>query len=1101
MLPDDITGFQKQAHWNNLVGGSGTLANPINSSNVANGTITISWAASGEWGVGTGNQDATERMFNGMATSFSTDGAGPQTVTFSGVPSGSHSLYVYSVQVPKEFFNMNFTVTTHDSGGSDVTQQRFIRPMNTDEYNPNPGFYLVTATDAASRGVGTMLRFDNLQPGPDGVIQLSFYAPGRAQPPGAQPIRGPGVNGMQLLLNPPPPPAPPLITLQPVSANGLAGGCITLSVQATGPGLAYQWFKNNKKINGATGANLTLASLGTNDVGNYFVEVANPAGTVHSRTAVVGILPSSSPTLGLITYFKFDDAGGADDVTTHNEVAAGQPGQVLGNPIPDWPPGQVGPACLSMESFPGEYMFVANYPKPSAAMTVSGWILSDTDQYGPLINNWLDNQAIGSSGQFFVDVVPDPTTGAQSLSAGIEVGPNQVLTGGPIVDDPFVWHHFAMTANGTTLSIYWDGQLVNSVDYLGAINSPPFPWLSVGARPTDATGTTANLPTFNGFMDDLALWNRSLSAVEIQGVYFGGLNGQDVSQVAPILTVGTCPPTVVCSSNITTECTGGLTTVSYTGSAVDNAGAPLPLICTPPSGTGFRLGTSNVVCSATDSLGQSASCTFRVTIVDTTPPTVTCSSNIAATASSAAGVAVNYIAGASDVCGIATFGCSPLAGSTFPPGPTTVVCTAFDTSGNSNSCSFLVTVTVNNPPVANPDTATTFENTPVTVNVLANDSDPDGDSLSLLFVSVPNPIHGTVNINANGSTTYTPDAGFLGTASFEYTVSDGHPGGTNHAAVTINVISPNQPPTCVMRASCTYEDNGTTYAVALDGATACLTLDGSGSSDPDNDPLTFGWTFDDTFPITLTAAQEPGSLGGTGSGSGTVSLSGNTLTINISFSGLSANSIATHIHGPAARGVNAAILYPLNSIATLGSTAGTINGTVTLVDGTGGLTIAQQLAQLRSGLWYVNIHTTAHPGGEIRGQLDSPSLTGPVVTNCFDLGCHSIVLGVSDGRAVTRCETTICVISASDAVGQCITLVDNSDLGRKNKRPLIASLKSAAASFDRGDFIPALNELEAFQNKVAAQIARDNPAAAAAFIASAQKALDAVGCGAAAALR
>ena len=52
------------------------------------------------------------------------------------------------------------------------------------------------------------------------------------------------------------------------------------------------------------------------------------------------------------------------------------------------------------------------------------------------------------------------------------------------------------------------------------------------------------------------------------------------------------------------------------------------------------------------------------------------------------------------------------------------------------------------------------------------------------------------------------------------------------------------------------------------------------------------------------------------------------------------------------------------------------------------LPMDQQLEQLRGGLWYVNIHSTAHPGGEIRGQLDIPGLSGAVVTNCFERGCH-----------------------------------------------------------------------------------------------------------------
>src|SRR6185295_8749257 len=169
-------------------------------------TITITWATSGEWGAGTGNEDPLQRMLNGMVTSFSTTEAGAQTVTLTGVPAGNHSVFLYSVQVPQEFFNMDFAVT---AGG--VTQRRYIRPLNADEYNPIPGFSLVTSDTAASRGVGNFMRFDNLQPGADGTITISFFSPGRVDLPGGDPIRGPGLNGLQLLLNPPPAGAPPVI--------------------------------------------------------------------------------------------------------------------------------------------------------------------------------------------------------------------------------------------------------------------------------------------------------------------------------------------------------------------------------------------------------------------------------------------------------------------------------------------------------------------------------------------------------------------------------------------------------------------------------------------------------------------------------------------------------------------------------------------------------------------------------------------------------------------------------------------------------------------------------------------------------------------------
>jgi len=117
-----------------------------------------------------------------------------------------------------------------------------------------------------------------------------------------------------------------------------------------------------------------------------------------------------------------------------------------------------------------------------------------------------------------------------------------------------------------------------------------------------------------------------------------------------------------------------------------------------------------------------------------------------------------------------------------------------------------------------------------------------------------------------------------------------------------------------------------------------------------------------------------------------------------------------------------------------------------------------------------------------------------VVTNCLDLGCHSVVLEVNNGRLTSRCPTNVCAIVASEAVEQCIALVDGTNVDRKNIRPLIATLKAVSAAFDRGDTIPAMNGMDAFQNKVAAQIAPANPNEAASFIASIQRILDGINC-------
>jgi VCBS repeat-containing protein len=97
---------------------------------------------------------------------------------------------------------------------------------------------------------------------------------------------------------------------------------------------------------------------------------------------------------------------------------------------------------------------------------------------------------------------------------------------------------------------------------------------------------------------------------------------------------------------------------------------------------------------------------------------------------------------------------------------------------------FNITVTdVNDPPVAVADNATTLGNTPVTIDVLSNDFDADGDMLAV--DSVTQGTNGTVTYNAT-SVTYIPALNFAGTDSFTYTVSDGN-GGTDTATVTVIV--------------------------------------------------------------------------------------------------------------------------------------------------------------------------------------------------------------------------------------------------------------------------------------------------------------------------
>src|ERR1700739_3542201 len=102
----------------------------------------------------------------------------------------------------------------------------------------------------------------------------------------------------------------------------------------------------------------------------------------------------------------------------------------------------------------------------------------------------------------------------------------------------------------------------------------------------------------------------------------------------------------------------------------------------------------------------------------------------------------------------------------------------------------------------------------------------------------------------------------------------------------------------------------------------------------------------------------PAGIASQGKGTATASLDTATkvLTWTVDYSGLSGPATAAHIHGPADPGANAGIVVPFT-----GNLASPIKGSATLTDA--------QMAQLEAGKWYVNIHTDANKGGEIRGQL------------------------------------------------------------------------------------------------------------------------------------
>ena len=158
-----------------------------------------------------------------------------------------------------------------------------------------------------------------------------------------------------------------------------------------------------------------------------------------------------------------------------------------------------------------------------------------------------------------------------------------------------------------------------------------------------------------------------------------------------------------------------------------------------------------------------------------------------------------------------------------------------------------VTVTVaednsNNAPVAKDDSATTPYETAVTVDVLANDSDEDGDKLTIQ--STTSPKNGTVK-NDNGKLVYTPNDGFSGKDSFDYTISDGEDEATATVSVTVEEDDSNNVPVA-------KDDSATT---AYETAVTVDVL--ANDSDEDGDKLTIQST---TSPKNGTVKNDNGKL-------------------------------------------------------------------------------------------------------------------------------------------------------------------------------------------------------------------------------------------------
>src|SRR6185369_8286089 len=339
-------------------------------------------------------------------------------------------------------------------------------------------------------------------------------------------------------------------TVQPKSQQIPLGEDVLFSVGATGtrPYL-YQWRFNGSPIFGATASTLVLERLETNRAGNYSVSVSNSLNGALSSNALLTLLPAPScvpAPPGAVSWWPADNNG--VDAAGSNNASVVSPAT--------FSIGKVGSGfrILSSGVLTTVPIQVPNSPSlnfgSNADFSIEGWVkLPSTNTSST--NTILEKRDTLNGYSLFL------AGGRLAYWLGASSSSSTLVSSGPDLRDG-MFHHVAASFNRSTTNgarLYVDGLPVLSFDLSarrGSVSNGVA--LGIGSplkSPTFYDGTNA----FNGFIDELAIYNRALTSDEVLSIRQAGAAGK--CKVKPFIITQPLSQRVNVGSNVTFSVTAG----------------------------------------------------------------------------------------------------------------------------------------------------------------------------------------------------------------------------------------------------------------------------------------------------------------------------------------------------------------------------------------------------------------------------------------------------------------------------------------------------------------------------------------------------------------